>query len=139
MKTILLSVVFLICIFVPFRILCMAESIIKRLNLQGKNNIYKQNHNNKNLFDEFVSRNYYSKDDEADFIDIVTKNISTARFLLMIVGDGIREGVEKMVSFLNSNPTMQYRFALCELEIYELPNGERLVIPNLRYFSLPNL
>ena len=33
MKTILLSVVFLICIFVPFRILCMAESIIKRLNL----------------------------------------------------------------------------------------------------------
>ena len=49
----------------------------------------------------------------------------------MIVGDGIREGVENMVSFLNSNPTMQYRFALCELEVYEVENGKRLVIPNL--------
>ena len=49
----------------------------------------------------------------------------------MIVGDGIREGVEKMVSFLNNNPTMQYRLALCELEIYELENGEKLIIPNL--------
>ncbi len=104
---------------------------VQNFDYEDLNNIYKQNHNNKNLFDEFVNRNYYSKDDEASFIDIVSKNISTARFLLMIVGDGIREGVEKMVSFLNSNPTMQYRFALCELEVYNLPNGERLVIPNL--------
>lgn len=93
-------------------------------------NIYKENHN-KSLFEEFVDKGYYSKEDESDFIDIVTKNISNARFLLMIVGDGIREGVENMVSFLNSNPTMQYRFALCELEVYEVENGKRLVIPNL--------
>ena len=104
---------------------------IQEWGYEELNNIYKQNHNNKDLFSEFVDRKLYTEDDEASFIDIVTRNIQTARFLLMIVGDGIREGVEKMVAFLNSNPTMQYRFALCELEVYELDNGERLVIPNL--------
>lgn len=103
---------------------------IQQWDYEDLNNIYYKN-NDKNLFDVFVEKGYYSKEDEADFIDIVTKNITNARFLLMIVGDGIREGVEKMVSFLNNNPTMQYKFALCELEVYELENGERLVIPNL--------
>jgi len=103
---------------------------IQQWDYEDLNNVYKSNHN-KNLFDEFIEKGYYSSEDEADFIDIVTKNISNARFLLMIVGDGIREGVEKMISFLNNNPTMQYKFALCELEVYELNNGERLVIPNL--------
>ena len=103
---------------------------IQQWDYEDLNNIYHKN-NNKNLFDIFVEKGFYSKEDEADFIDIVTKNIANARFLLMIVGDGIREGVEKMVSFLNNNPTMQYKFALCELEVYELENGERLVIPNL--------
>ena len=103
---------------------------IQQWDYENLNDIYYKN-NNKNLFDMFVEKGYYSKEDEADFIDIVTKNIVNARFLLMIVGDGIREGVEKMVSFLNNNPTMQYKFALCELEVYELENGERLVIPNL--------
>ena len=103
---------------------------IQQWDYEDLNNIYKNNHS-KELFEEFLERGYYSQEDESDFIDIVTKNISNARFLLMIVGDGIREGVEKMVSFLNSNPTMQYKFALCELEVYELGNGDRLVIPNL--------
>ena len=92
---------------------------IQQWDYENLNDIYYKN-NNKNLFDMFVEKGYYSKEDEADFIDIVTKNIVNARFLLMIVGDGIREGVEKMVSFLNNNPTMQYKFALCELEVYEL-------------------
>ncbi len=103
---------------------------IQQWDYEDLNNIYYKN-NDKNLFDVFVEKGYYSKEDEADFIDIVTKNITNARFLLMIVGDGIREGVGKMVSFLNNNHTMQYKFALCELEVYELENGERLVIPNL--------
>ena len=103
---------------------------IQQWDYENLNDIYYKN-NNKDLFDTFVEKGYYSKEDEADFIDMVTKNIANARFLLMIVGDGIREGVEKMVSFLNNNPTMHYKFALCELEVYELENGERLVIPNL--------
>ena len=32
---------------------------------------------------------------EADFVDDVTRNLNEGRFLLMVVGDGIREGVER--------------------------------------------
>ncbi len=103
---------------------------IQKWDYEKLDNIYKQNHTN-SLFKEFVNRGYYSEEDEAIFVDTVTKNISSARFLLMIVGDGIRESVEKMVDFLNTNPTMQYKIALCELEIYDLGNNEKLVIPNL--------
>ena len=103
---------------------------VQKWDYETLNNIYKSNHN-KNLFDELVALNYYSIDEEAKFIDTVIKNISMARFLLMIVGDGIREGLEKMVNFLNINPTMQYKLALCELEVYEMENQSKLIVPNL--------
>jgi hypothetical protein len=38
--------------------------------------------------------------DEASFIDAVSRNLRRGRFLLLIVGDGIREGVESMTEFL---------------------------------------
>jgi hypothetical protein len=49
----------------------------------------------------------------------------------MIVGDGIREGVERMVEFMDDSPNSQYRLALCELEVYDLGNDKRLVVPQL--------
>lgn len=111
------------------QIIDYAQSV-QKWDYEKLNNVYKEYHN-KNLFDVFVELGYYSNEEEAIFVDRVTKNIENTRFLLMIVGDGIRESVEKMVSFLNNNPTMQYKLALCELDIYELDNGDRLVIPNL--------
>lgn len=105
---------------------------IQEWDYEQIDNIYKQNHN-KSLFQEFVDKGYYKEDEEAGFVDVVSKNISSARFLLLIVGDGIRESVEKMVEFLNNNSTMQYRLALCELEVYDLGNDKRLVIPNLSF------
>jgi hypothetical protein len=38
--------------------------------------------------------------DEASFHDAVSRNLKRGRFLLLIVGDGIREGVEGMAEFL---------------------------------------
>jgi len=83
------------------------------------------------IFGALLCNGLLSEDNEATFIDITEKNIKQARFLLMIVGDGIREGVERMAEFLNETPNMQYRLALCELEVYDLGNNERLVIPQL--------
>lgn len=40
--------------------------------------------------------------DEALFIDSVSRNLRRGRFLLLIVGDGIREGVEDMTEFLQT-------------------------------------
>ena len=91
----------------------------------------KYHHTNESLFSHMVAEKLCDASDEAVFVDTVEKNIKASRILLMIVGDGIREGVEKMSEFLNQNPTMQYHFALCELEVYQLENGQRLVVPQL--------
>lgn len=103
---------------------------VKEWDYEKLDSIYRKNHNN-SLFNKMLEMNYQTSDNESNFIDIVEKNIKNARFLLMIVGDGIREGVERMTEFLNNTPNMQYRFALCELEVYDLGNNKRLVIPQL--------
>lgn len=93
--------------------------------------VYRGYHNNRTLFSDMVEMRYQEEDDEPYFIDIVEKNLKNARFLLMIVGDGIREGTEKMMRFLNENVTMPFDFALCELEIYDMNDGRKLVVPQL--------
>lgn len=96
------------------------------------NNIYKKYHRTeKTLFSAMVEQGFQDEYSESVFIDAVDKNISKSRFLLMIVGDGIREGVEKMVDFLNTTPNMYYSLALCELEVYNLPENQKLVIPQI--------
>lgn len=93
--------------------------------------MFRSRHGGKALFEEMVERNYQQSDDEAYFIDTVERGLKNARFLLMIVGDGIREDVEKMTAFINESVSMQFQFALCELEVYELNEGQRLVVPQL--------
>lgn len=83
------------------------------------------------LFNFMVKENLLDLEDETLFIDLVEKNLRNARFLLLIVGDGIREGVWRMAKFLNETPNMLYTLALVELEVYNLPNNERLIVPNL--------
>ena len=83
------------------------------------------------LFEMMVKKEFFKQENENLFIDLVEKNLNNARFLLLIVGDGIKEGVWRMTKFLNETPNMQYTLGLVQLEVYQLPNDERLVIPNL--------
>ena len=65
--------------------------------------------------------------DQTVFIDRVTRNLQKGRFLLLIVGDGIQEGVEKMARFLQQTPHLGYSLALVELAIYrESPERKEL-------------
>lgn len=100
-------------------------------NYEKLDSVYRDYNDGKSLFAEMVDKGFYEDADEAYFIDVVEKNITSSRFLLMIVGDGIREDVSKMAEFLNTSVSMQFQFALCELEVYELKDGKRLVIPQL--------
>jgi len=64
--------------------------------------------------------------DERLFIDRVTRNLQTGRFLLLIVGDGIQEGVQKMADFLQQTPHLGYTLSLVELAVYrESPENMR--------------
>jgi len=59
---------------------------------------------------------------ESQFIDDVQRYLRTNRFLLLIVGDGIREGVERVVSRLHNYPQSLFTFGLVEVQIYENPD-----------------
>ena len=59
--------------------------------------------------------------EEAAFVDSVNRNLENGRFLLLVVGDGIRESVEAMTEFLTGTPRLHFTLALVELEIYEMP------------------
>ncbi|MCD6297632.1 MAG: hypothetical protein J7M30_10810 [Deltaproteobacteria bacterium] len=56
--------------------------------------------------------------DERLFIDRVTRNLQMGRFLLLVVGDGIQEGVQKMTEFLQQTPHLGYSLSLVELAVY---------------------
>lgn len=78
----------------------------------------------------------YTELDEADerfFIDNISKNLKRGRFLLLIVGDGIRESVEDMVEYLTQTPQLYFTLALVELQVYKLnlTDSSLIVIPQL--------
>ena len=60
--------------------------------------------------------------DQAVFVDDVTRNLEEGRFLLLIVGDGIREGVESIAAFLQSQPGLRFSFSLVEMAVYRMPS-----------------
>ena len=69
--------------------------------------------------------------DEVAFNDALTRNLRRGRFLLLIVGDGIREGVEAIAEYLQEHAGLHFSLGLVEMPIYELPDGSRLVAPRV--------
>lgn len=71
--------------------------------------------------------------DEAFFIDNISKNLKRGRFLLLIVGDGIRESVEDMIEYLTQTPQLYFTLAMVELQVYKLnkESNSLIVIPQL--------
>ncbi len=56
--------------------------------------------------------------DESRFVDLVHKNLSTGRFLLLIVGDGIRQDLERILDLLQQQTRLHFTFGLVELQLY---------------------
>lgn len=70
--------------------------------------------------------------DEVEFNDNLTANLRRGRFLLLLVGDGIRERVESIAEYLQAHAGLHFSLGLVELPIYELPNGGgRIVAPRV--------
>ncbi len=55
---------------------------------------------------------------EADFVENVTRNLRRGEFLLLIVGDGIREEVEEIVDFIGRHSGLHFNLALVEAALY---------------------
>lgn len=70
---------------------------------------------------------------EQDFVDAVQRTLQTGRFLLLIVGDGIRENIEAMVASLHRHPQKLFTFGLVELQVFTDKNlpGKHLIVPQI--------
>jgi hypothetical protein len=69
--------------------------------------------------------------EEVEFNDALTSNLRRGRFLLLIVGDGIREGVEAIVEYLQVHAGLHFTLGLVELPIFVMPTGECIVAPRV--------
>jgi hypothetical protein len=82
---------------------------------------------------QLVSERYPDETEaQSDFIDSISKTLRSARFMLLIVGDGIKENLEGMVGLLQTQPQMLFTFGLVELQVYgHGPSDERLIVPQV--------
>ena len=64
---------------------------------------------------------------EAQFVDNVTRHLKRGEFLLLIVGDGIREDVEHIVGFVQEHSGLHFNLALVEAALYR-DGARRLIV-----------
>lgn len=81
------------------------------------------------LFD--IVANKYPDLAEAQFVDSVSRNLKRGEFLLLIVGDGIREGVGAIAEFLEGHGTMHFTFGLVEMAVFTADGESVLVQPRI--------
>lgn len=104
--------------------------------LDEKARFYNNQYHNEELgiIDTLRRIEQIEESDEPEIIDIITRNMKQGRFLLLIVGDGIRESVEEMVSFLSKTPQLLFTLALIELQVYQTDEShtkKMLLIPQV--------
>ena len=68
---------------------------------------------------------------EADFVDNVTRHLRRGEFLLLIIGDGIREGVENIVSFVQRHSGLHFNLALVEAALFRDTDNRIIVQPRV--------
>jgi len=79
------------------------------------------NRSEKKLFEIFQE---YPDIDEAEFVDNIQKNLKKGRFLLLIIGDGIRENMEELVKYIHRSGNLHFTLGLIELPVFKNPEEE---------------
>jgi len=69
--------------------------------------------------------------DESDFNDALSQNLRRGRFLLLIVGDGIRQDMASIAEHVQEHAGLHFTLGMVEMPIYSTPSGERLVVPRV--------
>lgn len=68
---------------------------------------------------------------ESRFVDAVSRNLRLGRMLLLIVGDGIREGAETLAAYLQSHAGFHFTLGLIEMPLFRLPTGGFVLQPRI--------
>ena len=83
-----------------------------------------------NLLYELI-RAHTPEVNEAEFVDNVSRHLRRGEFLLLIIGDGIREGVENIVDFVQRNSGLHFKLALVEAALYRDTASRIIVQPRI--------
>lgn len=62
--------------------------------------------------------------DDAAFVQHVEAGLKRGRFLLLIVGDAIREDAERLTTYLERTPGLHFTLGLVELRLFRMGQGE---------------
>ena len=62
------------------------------------------------------------------FVDNVGRRLKRGEFLLLIIGDGIREGVEEIISYVQEHAGLRFNLALIEAAVFRRDGGDDLII-----------
>ncbi|MCC6467446.1 MAG: hypothetical protein IT563_03920 [Alphaproteobacteria bacterium] len=68
---------------------------------------------------------------ESDFCDAVTRSLREGRVLVLLVGDGIREGIASLTDLINSSATKAFSFAMVEVAAYRFGRGSIAIQPRV--------
>lgn len=69
--------------------------------------------------------------DEAAFVDATARALREGRFLLLIAGDGIREGISGMAELITRNAALGFSFGLVEVALYEFGDQGLAIQPRV--------
>ena len=78
-----------------------------------------------------VVREVFPDLQEHHFVDQVAASLRGGRFLLLIVGDGIRDDVSAMADMITRNATLGFSFGIVEMALYSMPNRGLLLQPRV--------
>ncbi len=82
--------------------------------------------NVKSLFE--IIHEFYPDTEEASFCDNLQRNLEMGRFLLTIIGDGIRGNMEELAKYIHRNGNLNFTLCLVEMPVYRNPATDDLVI-----------
>jgi hypothetical protein len=79
---------------------------------------------------EIISQYKFNHPGEAEFVDRVTRNLREGRFLLLILGDGVRQNMESLANYLMHH-SLRYDFGIVQIRLFAMPDGSVLAIPDI--------
>lgn len=68
---------------------------------------------------------------EPEFVDAISRSLQEGRFLVLLAGDGIREGVQSLTELLNRSATKAFSFGLIEVALYRFGKNRFAIQPRL--------
>jgi hypothetical protein len=83
-----------------------------------------------NALYEIASRAVPDALEETAFVDRVSRNMREGRFLLLILGDGVREDMANLANYLMHH-SLRYAFGIVQIRLFNLPDGSVLALPDV--------